>query len=99
MTEQESDVTKPKGERPRVRLYPTDWFHPGIRSVERLVPAELADQLLAVPHPAFTTTRPEGQDEPTDNVLEDVSDIEAHLHELTSPPAAPAASEEGPTNG
>lgn len=76
-----------KGSRPRVRLYPTDHYYGGVAPVERLVDADVADRLLAVPHPAFTR---EGT--PSDGpVLEDDADLRRELPELYQPaPAAPA---------
>lgn len=62
----------------RVRLYPSgDGYIPGVRTVERLVPADVADRLLAYSPSGFTTRRPDDQSEPSDNPLEDLADIES----------------------
>lgn len=72
-----------KDDRSRVRLYPaTDYYLPGVRAVERVVPADVADELLAAPHPAFTRDRPEGQDAPSDDALEEHDDIERDAPEV-----------------
>lgn len=61
-----------------VRLYPVpDHYFPGIRAVERLVPSSLAEQLVGGPNPAFTRQRPDDQNAPSDDALEDLSDIYA----------------------
>jgi hypothetical protein len=70
--------------RDRVRIYPVaDYYMPGVRAVERLVPAEVADVLLASPHPAFTRQRPETQEAPATDVPEDIDDILLAMPELT----------------
>lgn len=83
---------------PRVRLYPTDNFIGGVAAVERMVPAEIADALLAVPSPAFTRDRPGGQDEPTADVREDIDDILREMPDLAPADEHPQSvtSEGGP---
>lgn len=77
----------------RIRLFPTGQAYiAGIRAVERLVPPDIADRLLAFTPPAFTTTRSEGQTEPSPDVIEDLQDIESHP-EFRSPEPPPAAPE------
>ncbi len=104
MTDEEAPMPKAPTERPRVHLYPVeDHYLPGVRHVERIVPADVADVLLAGPHPAFTRERPEGQDEPSPDALEDITDILREVPELrpaapsTEAPATPAL--EGQSNG
>jgi len=60
----------------RVRIYPsTDHFLQGVPAVEMLVEADLAEEYTSGPHPAFTRTRPKGQDEPSPNPIESPADV------------------------
>ena len=78
----------PKNES-RVRVYPTETYYlPGVRAVERLVPADIGDALIG--SRAFTRQRPEGQDEPSPDVLEDLSDIYRELPHLDPDREEPA---------
>lgn len=87
----------------RVRLYPTgSHYIEGVRAVERLVPADVADRLLAFSPPAFTRERPEGQKEPSEDALESIDDVLAHPEFRPPEPEAEAegtSESEGLTNG
>lgn len=77
----------PKTRDARVRIYPIEGrYLPGVRAVERLVPSEYAGPLTESAFPAFTRTRPEGQDSPSDDVDEQTDDLERELGDLVEQP-------------
>lgn len=84
----------------RVRIHPTDaGFIGGVRAVERLVPADVAEVLIAHEPAAFSREKPDGADlDPAP--LEDLDDIYATFPHLDpdrpgEPATAPAAAEGG----
>lgn len=85
-------MTRSDSER-RVRLHPTgDAFIPGVKAVERLVPADIADVLLAHTPAAFTR---EKDGDLAEDPHEDLSDIYDALPALNpdQPPETLALSE------
>lgn len=74
----------------RVRLFPTGYYIPGVRAVERLVPADAVDVLTRGPNPAFTRdgTASEIVHEGTDDLDRVLPGLVAEINASSPPPEA-----------